>query len=111
MKVKTTKIRNIDKSVCCAEQKIAYNIAFSWKDILTSNLKKCYTEIQKSELVHDVIRMALKNFKQTYGTDKYNIDAIFIALNQGLREYCDKPFIATDYESIGKVFKIPYNMI
>ena len=111
MKIKTTKIYGIDKAVCVAEQKIAYNIAFSWGSIVKASLKKCYTEVQKSEIIFDVIRKALENFKHTYGTKKYNIDSIFIALNQGLREYCEKPFIANNYESIGKAFPIPYDKI
>ena len=111
MKVKTNKIYGIDKSICCAEQKIAYNIAHSWSDIVKAALEKCYTEVQKHEIVFEAIQKSLKNFEETYGAEKYNIDAIFIALNQGMRKYCEKPFIAFSYESIGKAFPIPYERI
>lgn len=32
--MKMHKIRNVDKSVCTAEQKIAYNYAFVWRETL-----------------------------------------------------------------------------
>ena len=109
-KIKVHKIRGVDKNICSAEQKIAYNIAFARRDTLIRRWKECHTEFQRSEVFFDLINTELRLFRETYG-EKYNLDAVFIALNQGFKNYCEKFFIARDYETIGKAFPIPYEII
>lgn len=111
MKLKCKKIRNIDKQVCTCEQKIAYNYAFKWVDtgkkILSSNM----AEIGKSQAFMDIEKLVVKSIKENKIDKKYNIDAIVIAFRQGFRNYCNNFFIASNYESIGKCFIIPYEIV
>lgn len=111
MKLKCKKIKGIEKSVCTCEQKIAYNYAFQWYDIGKKALEKANSGIQESELMHDIEVSVLRSIKENGIDKKYNIDAIIIAFRQGFREYCKNFFIAGNYETIGKCFKIPYEII
>ena len=40
-----------------------------------------------------------------------NIDAIIVAFRNGFKSYCEKFFIASNYEQVGKTFAIPYGII
>lgn len=111
MKIKTHKIPGIDKSTCTAEQKIAYNYAFSYIDIGRKILKADATEINKSDGLHQVEQLILKDICSREDMKKYNADAIIIAFRQGFRNYCEKFFIAHNYDEIGKCFAIPYEII
>ena len=76
--MKYHKIRNVDKSVCTAEQKIAYNAAF----------------------YHTF------DYRETW--KKYDIDAIQAALNAGMENYFNGCSILSSYEEIGKTFPALY---
>lgn len=106
------KIPKIDKAVCSAEQKIAYNIAFRVHINHGDSFQSLPTEAAKSEAKGKLIRLYMENYQQSYDykPGRYNEDAIFVALNQGLQEYLEKPFIASNYESIGRAFPIPERM-
>lgn len=104
--MKTYKIQGVEKDVCCVEQKLAYNIAFRCDIGHSTQFKACKTNIQKSELVSKLRDMYMGFMADT--KVKYNPDALFVALNQGLKNYMENPFIASDYETIGKAFPIPY---
>lgn len=106
--MKCYKIKNVDKAVCTVEQKLAYNIAFRCHISYTDKYKACETEIQRNELVTSLRDLYMGYMKEK--KVKYNPDALFVALNQGLKNYIEHPFIATDYEQIGKAFPIPYNV-
>lgn len=109
--MKCKKIKGIEKSVCTAEQKIAYNYAFQWYDIGKKFLNdENTTEANKSESMHYIEDCVIKSIKNQGIDKKYNIDAIIIAFRQGFRKYCDNFFIANDYETIGKYFAIPYEI-
>lgn len=111
MTFKCKKIRNIDKSICTCEQKIAYNYAFTYSDIGKKILTSDITAINKSEMFHDIEKMVIDDIKRS-GTDKkYNIDAIVIAFRQGFENYCKNSFIATNYQDIGDCFTIPYKIV
>lgn len=111
MKLKCRKIRNVEKSVCVAEQKIAYNYAFSWyksgKNIIKANTSKSI----KYEAMFEIERLVTKDILNKKEMEKYNIDAIIIAFRNGFWQYCENFFIATNYEAIGKCFAIPYEII
>ena len=111
MKLKCKKIYGVEKSVCTYEQKIAYNYAFSWYDIYKMACKKCSTEMQKSDVLQDIIKKVVADINSREEMKKYNIDAIIIAFRQGFNNYCNDFFIAFDYKKIGEVFKIPYEII
>lgn len=107
-KIKCYKIKSIDKNVCCVEQKLAYNIAFRCHISYGDLYKKCETEIQRHELLINMRNRYMGYLSESENNQKYNPDALFVALNNGLRRYIEHPFIASDYESIGKAFAIPY---
>ena len=106
--MKTRKIRNVSKEVCTAEQKIAYNMAFRAHISYGDKFKAATNGVDKSQIAKEVRDIEIADFMRNHGEEGFNIDAIFVALNQGLKDYLAKPFIATDYEQIGKVFSIPY---
>lgn len=92
------KIPNIEKEVCTAEQKIAYNFAFRYRDFDGNK-----------ELI-DLLQVVVAEIK---GNEKmmqrYDIDSIIHCLRNGYIEYRkNHPAILTDYETIGKVFYTLY---
>ena len=111
MKIKCRKIKNVEKSICTAEQKIAYNYAFSYADIGRKLFNSDIAESGKAHGMHDIECMVLDGIKRNGIDKKYNVDAIIIAFRNGFREYCKNFFIASNYEMIGKCFKIPYEVI
>ena len=111
MKMKCRKIIGIEKSVCTAEQMIAYNYAFSWRDCYKRRTKQATTAIQKDEVLQDIINFVVSDVLRRDDMKKYNADAIFVAFRQGFPVYIDNFFIASDYARIGEVFKIPYVII
>lgn len=111
--MKYHKIRNVEKTVCTAEQKIAYNLAFrayttfgdKWND-----MKDKVTEAERLNFIAEVRDFEIKQctYQDWYKNNKYDNDAIFCCLNAGLRNYMDNYFIACDYVSIGKAFPAHY---
>ena len=110
MKLKCRKINNVDKSICTAEQKIAYNYAFSYAEFGKKILKTDTAEINKSDGFFQIENLVVNDIKNRDDMKKYNIDAIIIAFRNGFRKYCEKSFVASDYETIGKCFEIPYSI-
>lgn len=113
MKLKYHKIQNIPLEVCTAEQKIAYNLAFSVSDITKKAYKKCTTGIQKSDIIVEAVDLCMKNWTSAYDYEKrknrYNIDAIYSALRAGMENYISKGYsILCSYEEIGKTFPALY---
>ena len=108
--MKTRKINGIEKSVCCCEQKIAYNLAFRAHINFGDKFQKLETASEKQTMAHKIRDILLKDFDESAlaENNRYNKDAIFVALNQGLSEYLDHPFIACDYDKISEAFPIPY---
>lgn len=109
-KLKYRKIRGIDKEICTCEQKIAYNMAFQNHISFQENFNAA-NEIGGmclSSFISDLINLDRKEICETSGMGKYNLDAIISALRAGLKEYLSKPFIASDYEQIGKCFPAYY---
>lgn len=90
--LKTHKIRGVEKSVCCAEQKIAYNLAFCYLNINDFSIEGALD-------VWEVSAQAQSG--------RYNAEAVEAALRAGADAYRAKPFIATRYEEIGAAFPLP----
>lgn len=111
MKLKCKKINGVNKHTCTCEQKIAYNYAFSCRDVYKRRVAECKTEIQKSEVFQDIIDFVIKDLSSRPEMSKYNIDAVTIAFRQGFLNYVDNFFIANSYEKIGNVFCLPYEII
>ena len=108
--MKCHKIRGIDLKTCAAEQKIAYNYAFMWVDCGKKVFNSNSPESVKSEGLQNIISCIVKNMDQNGTGERSNTDAIITALRNGFRGYCTNFFIASDYESIGKAFPIPYEL-
>lgn len=111
MKLKCRKIRNVEKSVCTAEQKIAYNYAFSWYETGKNIVKADTFKYIKCKAMSEIERLVTEDILNKEEMKKYNIDAIIIAFRNGFWKYCKDFFIATNYEAIGKCFAIPYEVI
>lgn len=111
MKLKCRKIPGIEKSICTAEQKIAYNYAFSCYELGKKILSQDLPEFVKSEYFNDITLKVIKNIQNNPELSKYNIDCIIVAFRQGFKKYCTNYFIATNYTQIGKCFAIPYDII
>ena len=100
--MKMHKIYGVDKNICTAEQKIAYNYAFSHRNWLETIYKSDSTEVAKSEAYQDVISLVTKRIKDN-GTDKkYNIDAIIHCFRNGIENYMKQHSILNSFEQIGK---------
>ena len=108
--MKCHKIRGIDLKTCTAEQKIAYNYAFMWVDCGKKAFNSDNSESVKSEELQNIINCIIKNMEQNGTNKRYNIDAVITAFRNGFRGYCKNFFIASDYETIGKAFPIPYEL-
>lgn len=109
--MKYHKIKNVPLSVCTAEQKIAYNLAFSWHEITKKNYNKMPCAFQKNEVIYHFIRTMIECYKSAYDykPGKYDIDAIFCALNAGFEKYINSDYsILNSYEEIGKMFPAYY---
>lgn len=107
--MKYHKIRGVELSVCSAEQKIAFNMAFrasvSFKE--TYDKAKAVSAICKEDLLNQIIKIELDAWREN-GNSRYDIDAIFAALRSGLERYMDKPFIPTSYKEVGEAFPANY---
>lgn len=111
MKLKGVKIRNIEKSVCCGEQVIAYNWAFHYREVLERIEKQNVIAMVKNDLFFELRDKIISQIKADEKYSKYNIDIIFIALSSGLKEYVKNYSILSKYEEIGNIFKVPYEVI
>lgn len=99
--MKYHKIRGIDISVCSAEQKIAYNLVSAHYDCVLNGNFHAWPEAS-----HFLVKLYTQGYD--YKPGKYDIDAIFCAINAGIESFCKKPFIATSYDQIGKAFPAHY---
>ena len=106
------KIRGIDKTVCTAEAKIAYNLASTyayWQRKEYREDADKYSRIAVTEFISEAIAECIRMWKGCRGAGKYDIDAVNACLNAGMENYFKEPYgILTSYEAIGKVFPSLY---
>lgn len=108
--MKMHKIKNVEKSICTCEQKIAYNYAFSWRTQLEKIYKSNEAQFIKSEEYQQIINYVIEGLKRN-GTDKkYNMDAIIHCFRNGIENYLNGYSIITNYEEIGKTFSCLYDI-
>lgn len=111
MKLKYHKIRGVNMDVCTAEQKIAYNIAFrleiSYGDIFRKH--GTLSEAAKAEAIARYIQKGMRDYTLANENSRYNVDAIFAALNAGLKNYLESSHhILTSYAEVGEAFPANY---
>lgn len=90
--MKTRKIPGVSKSVCCAEQRIAYNLAL------------CYLHISDFEVE---AALDIWEVSAEAQSGRYNAEAVEAALRAGADAYRANPFVAHTYEQIGAAFPLP----
>ena len=105
--MKYHKIRNVPLNVCTAEQKIAYNLACRYYDLVIKEYNRLPMQFQKAELIHQVIQKIMELYR--CNKTKYDEDAIFSALNAGLENYINlKYHVLMSYKEIGETFPANY---
>ena len=101
-----TKIKGVSINVCTAEQKIAYNLAFSYSDLFADKYRNANSDSEKIDIINEASFCLIDFWKSSYCyTDKYHLNSIFRALTTGLDKYIkDNHPVLTSYESIGEYF-------
>lgn len=104
------KIKCIEKNVCFAEQKIAYNYAFQWHETLKNIYYSNYAKFIKSKEYQKIIDSIIASIKNNGIDKKYNIDAIIHCFRNGIENYItfNKSGILINYNDIGKIFTCSY---
>ena len=94
--MKFHKIIHVDKAVCTAEQKIAYNFAFADYDwVVRSKIK---------------LPEYLENVRKRIERD-YNVDMIIHCLGEGFEAYCQRDVhVLGSYKEIGEAFPSRYTI-
>lgn len=108
--MKCSKIRNAEKSVCTAEQKIAYNYAFMWSERLKAIESSDMSEITKSNVIQDIVTAITKGMDANGISDKYNPDVVIHAFRNGWKTYAAGFEILDSYKKIGETFPILYEI-
>lgn len=122
--MKKHKIRNVDLNVCCAEQKIAYNLAWRFSKTFYQDYFKAYKKITENPLfgvapniiISDLVFKARDDFMKEWKfhcennpkSNKYDVDLISHCLLNGLENYWKGNIILSSYEAIGKTFVCLY---
>ena len=110
--MKYHKISGVEKSVCTAEQKLAYNIAFQLHISYANEFEKANSvnpgaaRSSCAELAKTGIRWYRMSY--SYKPGKYDEDAIFSALLAGLYNYLSDFHIFSNYEDIARAFPAHY---
>ena len=101
------KIRGVPIEVCSAEQKIAYNIAFYGHISLGDEYRNALrvSKNRADQILNEIIDIEFGSWMRTYSPrNNYDDDAIKECLIAGLADYLVRPFIASDYETVGRAF-------
>lgn len=114
--LKYHKIQGVDKAVCTAEQKIAYNAVWNTcsghiRDEWKAKAPTAPVFVQ-DEFIAEAVKLTMNNLRYSYEYDniskRYDVDAIFCAINGGMRNYLNGDCILTSYEAIGNTFPANY---
>lgn len=108
--MKMHKIRGVDKGICTAEQKIAYNYAFTYRRQMENIRDADMTAVAKDEAYQQIINWLIDSVKRNGIDKKYNIDAIVHCFRNGIKNYLNRFSIIASYEEIGKTFECLYEI-
>lgn len=104
------KIRNVDKNICCCEQKIAYNYLFAhsnYSHLKSKHINICFDYYTERKNNLDFIKKDLLRHNEII--KKYDIDLIFHIILFNYDKYVfNDTHIFTTYEEIGNFLKIGY---
>lgn len=102
-------IGGVKKTICTAEQKIAYNLAWRYKGLFIPKYNEAVWGVEKSIIIRDSVRFLVEQFAKNYPNSKYDIDLIYCCLGAGLEEYYKNGGkVLWSYEEIGSVFPALY---
>lgn len=106
--MKYTAIPGVKKTVCTAEQKIAYELAWRYKDQIKAAYEKCAWGCDKCGVIRTAVLELTRAFEREHPTHKYNVDAIYCSLGS-LEEYINGGGkILWSYKEIGEAFPAYY---
>ena len=108
MEIKCHKIRGVEKETCSAEQAIAYSFARMYGGFGHRIVNSNAPEFIKDGKFAEIEQWVMEGLDLEYSPRRLNFDGVLIAFRQGFRNFCEKPFIVTNYADIGKAFPIPY---
>lgn len=111
MKIKVNKIRNVEKSVCFAEQKIAYNYAFMWRTALEKIRNSDVEPSATTDKYQQIINYVIEGIQEKGIDKKYNIDAIIHCFKNGIENYLNGYSVLSSYDEIGRAFPCTYEYI
>ena len=101
------KLRSVEKSVCTSEQKIAYNCAFRIWINYGDRITALPTAAAQDDAEKRVIKLYINELIRQ--GSRYNLDAVFCALNAGLHDYLFSDYhIMSSYADIGRAFPANY---
>lgn len=108
MKAKFHKIRNVEKSVCTCEQKIAYNYAFSNYINFGDDYDNAKSEAEKRKIIIKCLNFNSDSLSRDEKIKcKYSIETIESILKNNLENYLNaKKHIYSSYEEVGKMFLV-----
>ena len=92
------KIHGVDKNVCCAEQKIAYNLAFASRSMIIR------ANMSSEEAIPEMLRMFRLSYD--YKPGRFDEQIIASALAAGFPKYREHFKLATNYEQIAEMFPL-----
>lgn len=108
MKLQYHKIRGVDKPVCTAEQRIAYDMASriyddirfakAWQQYNSGNVPAFLQNDWESKAIREYFVAWQRDYSKVFAY--YNEDAIFSALRAGLHDFIchNGPILTTDKE-------------
>ena len=103
--MKLKKIYGVPLDVCSGEQKIAYNYAWRYRDILRRNYE---TAKSKNDFINKAALAIVDEFIEVYPQSKINSEGIRLALIGGLEQFITGggSGIFTSYEEVGRAFPL-----
>lgn len=111
MKLKYHKIPKVEKSVCTAEQMVAYNAA--WRICERYNARRQWKNesaevsgIARADYIMQLVHHCMKEISYDAKiVEKYDVNAIESALRNGMKNYLEESkAVFSSYEEIGEIF-------
>lgn len=102
---KIHKIRNVDLTVCTAEQMLAYNAADQISSVFGHRIAAA-DESTRPELINQAINTAMGWFSPR-AAERYNMDTVKACIAAGLPGYLAGHRLYSSYAEVGEAFPLP----